>query len=72
MINIAFELTAAEQVPAIAFSAGNSTHRSFTTLTNDTSDPANIAARLTTNFVNALANVTQSGQRVFPLGIGIG
>ncbi|EKM53971.1 uncharacterized protein PHACADRAFT_257501 [Phanerochaete carnosa HHB-10118-sp] len=59
-------------IPAIAFSAGNSTHRSFTTLTNDTSDPANIAARLTTNFVNALANVTQPGQRALPLSVGIG
>lgn len=59
-------------VPAIAFSAANGTHRSFTTLTSDPNDPANLVASLTTNFVNALANVTAPGQRVLPLGVGVG
>jgi hypothetical protein len=60
------------QVPAVAFSAGNGTHRSFTTNTGAPDDPANIAARLTANFVNALANGTAPGQRLMPIGVGIG
>ena len=31
------------QVPAVAFSAGNGTHRSFTTNTGEKDDPANLA-----------------------------
>ncbi|KAI0086632.1 sure-like protein [Irpex rosettiformis] len=58
-------------VPGVAFSAGNSTHRSFTTNTGLADDPANIAANLTANFVDALANTTKEGERILPLGVGI-
>ncbi|KIP07965.1 hypothetical protein PHLGIDRAFT_401065 [Phlebiopsis gigantea 11061_1 CR5-6] len=58
-------------VSAIAFSAANGTHRSFTTNTGQPNDPANVAARLTTNFVNALANTSAPGQRILPPGVGI-
>ncbi|EKM55916.1 uncharacterized protein PHACADRAFT_184652 [Phanerochaete carnosa HHB-10118-sp] len=61
---------AAGQLPAIAVSAGNGTHHSYLTLTNDTNDPANLAARLTTSFVNALASTKMSGQPLLPLGTG--
>ena len=33
-------------VPGIALSAGNSTHRSYTTNTGDPNDPANLAAKV--------------------------
>ncbi|KAK7459672.1 hypothetical protein VKT23_009653 [Stygiomarasmius scandens] len=60
-------------IPGVAFSAGNSTHRSFTTLTNDPNDPANIAGKLTANFVSALARgVDTKRDRLLPLGVGIG
>ncbi|KAJ3554464.1 hypothetical protein NM688_g3097 [Phlebia brevispora] len=59
-------------VPAIALSAGNGTHRSFTTNTGLPNDPANIVAQLTTNFVQALANgVDTKKDRLLPLGLGI-
>ncbi|THU79856.1 5'/3'-nucleotidase sure [Dendrothele bispora CBS 962.96] len=60
-------------IPAVAFSAGNETHRSFTTITGDPHDPATIAGRLTANFVAALANgINPKKQRLLPLGVGIG
>ncbi|KAI0637274.1 5'/3'-nucleotidase sure [Trametes polyzona] len=65
--------TAVERgIPAIAFSAGNSTHRSFTTNTGDANDPANLAAKVVADLVRALSdkvNVTQ--ERLLPLGIGL-
>ncbi|RDX45416.1 sure-like protein [Lentinus brumalis] len=58
--------------PAIAFSAGNSTHRSFTTLTDDASDPANIAAKVVADVVRAVANgVNATKQRLLPVGVGL-
>ncbi|KAH9946376.1 sure-like protein [Epithele typhae] len=39
-------------IPAIAFSAGNNTHRSFTTNTGEADDPANLAAKVSPTFVN--------------------
>ncbi|KAF5374265.1 hypothetical protein D9758_004522 [Tetrapyrgos nigripes] len=60
-------------IPAVAFSAGNSTHRSFTTITRDKHDAATIAGRLTANFVAALAKgVDTKKSRLLPLGVGIG
>ncbi|KAI0798105.1 5'/3'-nucleotidase sure [Abortiporus biennis] len=60
-------------IPAIALSAGNSTHRSFTTNTGKADDPANIAGRLTANFVVALAHgINTKKDRLLPLGVGIG
>ncbi|KAL0947264.1 hypothetical protein HGRIS_013385 [Hohenbuehelia grisea] len=60
-------------IPAIALSAGNGTHRSFTTNTGSKTDPANIAGRLTANFVAALARgVNTKKSRLLPLGVGIG
>ncbi|KAI0362765.1 5'/3'-nucleotidase sure [Trametes cingulata] len=65
--------TAVERgIPAIAFSAGNSTHRSFTTNTNKKSDPANLAAKVVADLVRALSdkvNVTQ--ELLLPLGVGL-
>ncbi|KAI0340129.1 sure-like protein [Trametopsis cervina] len=58
-------------VPGVAFSAGNGTHRSFTTNTGLPDDPANIAANLTANFVDALANTTKPGEPILPTGVGI-
>ncbi|KAJ8481418.1 hypothetical protein ONZ51_g5997 [Trametes cubensis] len=65
--------TAVERgIPAVAFSAGNGTHRSFTTNTGDTSDPANLAAQVVVNIVRALSNnVNVSQERLLPLGIGM-
>jgi len=59
--------------PAIAFSAGNSTHRSFTTNTGAKSDPANLAGQVVVNLVQAVSHGvnTQKGERILPLGIGI-
>jgi len=59
--------------PAIALSAGNGTHRSFTTNTGLPSDPANIAGRLTANLVAAVARVVNTKKnRLLPLGVGLG
>ncbi|THH15888.1 hypothetical protein EW146_g4663 [Bondarzewia mesenterica] len=58
-------------IPAVALSAGNSTHRSFTTNTGEVNDPANIAANLTTKFVAALAAGHKPSSRLLPLGLGI-
>ncbi|KAF7796743.1 hypothetical protein EIP86_007926 [Pleurotus ostreatoroseus] len=59
-------------IPGIAISAGNGTHRSFTTNTGKADDPANIAARLTVNFVEALAKgVDTKKERLLPLGLGL-
>ncbi|KAI0075475.1 5'/3'-nucleotidase sure [Panus rudis PR-1116 ss-1] len=58
-------------IPAVAFSAGNGTHRPFTDNTGKANDPANIAARLTVDFVTALTRKVLSGQRLLPPGIGI-
>ncbi|KAI0691180.1 sure-like protein [Cytidiella melzeri] len=58
-------------LPAIAFSAANSTHRSFETNTGLPSDPANIAANLTANFVDALVNTTKPGDPLLPVSVGI-
>ncbi|OSD02773.1 5'/3'-nucleotidase sure [Trametes coccinea BRFM310] len=65
--------TAVERgIPGIAFSAGNSTHRSFTTNTNETSDPANLAAKVVVDLVRALSDkVNVSQERLLPLGIGM-
>ncbi|KLO10394.1 5'/3'-nucleotidase sure [Schizopora paradoxa] len=59
--------------PAIAFSAGNSTHRSFTTNTGAKDDPANLAGQVVANLVQAVShNVdTKRGERILPLGIGM-
>ncbi|KAJ7582463.1 sure-like protein [Mycena floridula] len=60
-------------IPAIALSAGNNTHRSFTTNTGLANDPANLAGRLTANFVAALSrSVDTKKSRLLPLGVGIG
>ncbi|CAL1703941.1 unnamed protein product [Somion occarium] len=59
-------------VPAIALSAGNSTHRSFTTNTGQADDPANIAGRLSANLVAALASGFDGVSRLLPLGVGLG
>lgn len=59
-------------LPAIAFSAGNDTHRPFTDLTDDPNDPANLAAKVVVDTVRAVAkdvNVTQ--ERLLPLGVGL-
>ncbi|KAI0332087.1 5'/3'-nucleotidase sure [Cubamyces sp. BRFM 1775] len=65
--------TAVERgIPAVAFSAGNSTHRSYTTNTGDASDPANLAAKVVVNIVRALSsNVNVSQERLLPLGVGM-
>ncbi|ETW85643.1 hypothetical protein HETIRDRAFT_443564 [Heterobasidion irregulare TC 32-1] len=57
-------------IPAIAFSAGNGTHRSFTTNAGAENDPANIAAALVTKFVAALAEGVKPSSRLLPLGLG--
>ncbi|KAL0569809.1 hypothetical protein V5O48_012154 [Marasmius crinis-equi] len=59
-------------IPAIALSAGNNTHRPFTSNTGAKNDPANIAGRLTADLVAALAKGKSKGQRLLPLGVGIG
>ncbi|KAK0441180.1 sure-like protein [Desarmillaria tabescens] len=60
-------------IPAIAISAGNGTHRSFTTNTGAKDDPANIAAQLIVNFVAALTRgIDPTQTRLLPLGVGIG
>ncbi|KAK0240460.1 sure-like protein [Armillaria nabsnona] len=60
-------------IPAIAISAGNGTHRSFTTNTGAKDDPANIAAQLIANFVAALAHgIDPTKTRLLSLGVGIG
>ncbi|KAK0197438.1 sure-like protein [Armillaria mellea] len=60
-------------IPAIAISAGNGTHRSFTTNTGAKDDPANIAAQLVADFVAALAfGIDTTKTRLLPLGVGIG
>ncbi|SJL04401.1 related to Acid phosphatase [Armillaria ostoyae] len=60
-------------IPAIAISAGNGTHRSFTTNTGAKDDPANIAAQLIASFVAALAHgIDLTKTRLLPLGVGIG
>ncbi|KAI0670672.1 5'/3'-nucleotidase sure [Trametes maxima] len=65
--------TAVERgLPAIAFSAGNGTHRSFTTNSGEASDPANLAAKVVADLVRAVSdkvNVTQ--ERLLPLGVGL-
>jgi len=59
-------------IPAIALSAGNGTHRSFTTNSGQKDDPANIAGRLTANLVAALAkDVDTSKSSLLPLGVGL-
>ncbi|KAJ3482505.1 hypothetical protein NLI96_g6947 [Meripilus lineatus] len=59
-------------IPAIAFSAGNNTHRSFTTNTGAADDPANIVGRLTADLVAAVAHgVNTKKDRLLPLGVGI-
>ncbi|KAK7693133.1 hypothetical protein QCA50_002699 [Cerrena zonata] len=64
--------TAVERgVPAIAFSAGNGTHRSYTTNTGLPDDPANIAGRLSANLVAALASGFNGTGRLLPLGVGL-
>lgn len=66
-------LTSALKIPGIAISAGNGTHRSFTTNTGLPDDPANTVARLTANFVAALANTTNTTtDRILPLSVGLG
>ncbi|KAI0747817.1 sure-like protein [Daedaleopsis nitida] len=58
--------------PAIAFSAGNSTHRSFNTLTDDSNDPAVLAANVVVDVVRAVANgVNTTKARLLPLGVGM-
>ena len=55
-----------------AFSAGNSTHRSFTTNTGLKNDPANVAAGLVVNLVAALEkNVDTKRQSLLPQGVGL-
>ncbi|KAI0075474.1 5'/3'-nucleotidase sure [Panus rudis PR-1116 ss-1] len=58
-------------LPAVAFSAGNGTHRPFTDNTGKPDDPANIVGKLTANFVTALARKVRPGHRILPLGVGI-
>ncbi|PIL23722.1 hypothetical protein GSI_13472 [Ganoderma sinense ZZ0214-1] len=59
-------------IPAIAFSAGNNTHRSFTTNTGDASDPANLAAQVVKNLVASVAaGVNTTQERLLPLGVGL-
>ncbi|EJF62478.1 sure-like protein [Dichomitus squalens] len=65
--------TAVERgIPAIAFSAGNGTHRSFTTNTGEPNDPANLAAQVVKNLVAIIAaGVNASQERLLPLGVGL-
>ncbi|OBZ75663.1 Acid phosphatase [Grifola frondosa] len=59
-------------LPAVAFSAGNSTHRSFTTNTGKKDDPANLAGQVVAKLVIALAKGVNTKQnRLLPLGIGL-
>jgi len=58
--------------PAIAFSAGNSTHRSFTAVpANSTTDVAILNANVATNLVNVIANNAGSTRPVLPLAYGL-
>jgi len=58
--------------PAIALSAGNGTHRSFTTNTGAKDDPANLAAKVVANLVQAVSHgVDTNRERILPLGIGM-
>jgi 5'-nucleotidase len=56
-------------LPAIAFSAGNSTHRSFLNVTGS-NDVATLNAQASVKIVNQLANSVKSG-RLLPYGYGI-
>lgn len=67
--------TAVERnIPAIAFSAGNSGLRSYTEINKTTPsgypDPATIDAQLAVALVNQIAQNTK-GQRIFPLGYSL-
>jgi 5'-nucleotidase len=57
-------------VPGIAFSAGNSTHRSYTTI-NGTNDVAILNANASVSIVNQIGGSVQKGARVLPLGYGL-
>lgn len=57
-------------IPGIAFSAGNGTHRSYTTIGNNTNDVATLNAKASVKIVNQLANSVKSG-RLLPYGYGI-
>ncbi|KAF2670733.1 5'/3'-nucleotidase sure [Microthyrium microscopicum] len=58
-------------IPGIAFSAGNGTHRSYTTVANgSTTDVAVLNAKAAVKVVNQLASSVKSG-RLLPYGYGI-
>jgi 5'-nucleotidase len=58
-------------IPGIAFSAVNSTHRSYTTVpSNSTTDVATLNAKVAVKVVNQLATAVTSG-RLLPLGYGV-
>lgn len=62
-------------IPAIAFSSGNSEHRAYTEVNKTTPsghpDPATIQGQLVVDVVSALVNSTPSGERLLPSGYGI-
>lgn len=62
-------------LPAIAFSAGNTGQRSLHDLNVTTPshqpDPAIIGARLSLNIIQGLINGTTPGERLLPLGYGL-
>lgn len=62
-------------VPAIAFSAGNSGLRSYKeinqTMPSESPDAATIAAQLSVDLVNQLAKNTKGRDRILPFGYGI-
>ena len=69
--------TTGRGVPGIAFSGGNSAQYSYKniTATKNTAtklpDPATIQAQLAVQLINKIANSTQAGSPVLPLGYGI-
>lgn len=62
-------------IPAIAFSSGNTEHRSYMEVNETTSsgypDPATVQGQLVVDIVSALVNNTPSGERLLPSGYGI-
>ena len=60
-------------VPSVAFSARNSTHRPYTSLTNSPYDPATLSGGLVADLVSSLAGGWDkaSGEPLLPKGTGL-
>lgn len=58
-------------VPAIAFSAVNSTHRPYYDITDSPYDPATLAGELVANLVNSLADGWDRKSTILPKSIGL-